>query len=331
MTEFVRSVLLIGVARIGDTLLLTPAMRAIKTHFPGAELTVLAHPKRKEILEGLPFIDKLQTITKKSAYLKGWWCRCQYDLAFVYGKDAELIRYALRVSKVVYVFKEEMGSLTPNKRLRVLSQPQNIHAVSERLALLTEAGINTENHQLAYQITPDEKAWANNWRKSRTNPLIALQIRSFPTKPYRDWPVSHTVRLIELIIENYPTATFVITGDNFARQDASMLVGVFGSRIVNIAGTLSLRQTAAILATVSLYVGVDTGPTHLAGALGIKMVSLYHAAHAGRNLAPLQHPCCKIIEHPETYGSASKNAEMSCISPEQVWEAARELLLLNQY
>src|SRR5476651_1655818 len=60
-------ILVICVARVGDTLLATPALRALRAAVPRGSLTVLAHPKRRALLEHLPFIDHLGGIEKHSA------------------------------------------------------------------------------------------------------------------------------------------------------------------------------------------------------------------------------------------------------------------------
>ena len=80
------------------------------------------------------------------------------------------------------------------------------------------------------------------------------------------------------------------------------------------------------MAELDLYIGVDTGPTHSAGALGIPMVALYHCAYPGRNLAPLQHPACAVIEHPLTGRSVDTAASMADIPVALVVQAAMELL-----
>jgi heptosyltransferase-3 len=80
------------------------------------------------------------------------------------------------------------------------------------------------------------------------------------------------------------------------------------------------------MAGLDLYIGVDTGPTHIAGALGIPMVALYHCAYPGRNLAPLQHPACAAIEHPLTGTSVDIAASMADIPVDAVVQAAMDLL-----
>ena len=80
------------------------------------------------------------------------------------------------------------------------------------------------------------------------------------------------------------------------------------------------------MAELGLYIGVDTGPTHIAGALGIPMVALYHSAYPGRNLVPLQHPACIMIEHPLTGKSAATTVSMADVPVTLVWQAAMDLL-----
>ena len=58
------SILFIIVTRIGDTLFTTPAIRAAAERYPNAEITVLAHPKRAEVLLNIPFINKVGIIEK---------------------------------------------------------------------------------------------------------------------------------------------------------------------------------------------------------------------------------------------------------------------------
>src|SRR6185369_3796248 len=62
-------VLVIAVARIGDTLLATPLLRALKAALPTGRLEVRAHPRRLDVLRHLPFIDRLSGLGKWAAWL----------------------------------------------------------------------------------------------------------------------------------------------------------------------------------------------------------------------------------------------------------------------
>ena len=78
---------------------------------------------------------------------------------------------------------------------------------------------------------------------------------------------------------------------------------------------------------LDLYIGVDTGPTHLAGALGLPMVALYHCLHPGRYLAPLDHPnFLGVVEHPAAGGDCTPTRTMAEIGVDRVWEQVQAAL-----
>ena len=322
-------VLVIIVARIGDTLLATPALRALKAAIPQGRLSVLAHPKRLEVLPHLPFIDVLEGITKTSAPARGWLGKNRYDVALVYGHDAALVRYALRASDAVIAFRQRDMAL--NRRLAHLvekpSEPE--HAVLHRLSLLAPLGLAADNLRLAYCVTGEERTSARQWLLEQVpsgRPLIGLQMASFPTKAHRDWPVPSFRELIARIVATHAEARFLLLGDKAAAEKAAPLLRAYPDQVALAAGRFSLRQSAALMAELDLYIGVDTGPTHIAGAQGIPMVALYHSAYPGRNLAPLQHPACVMIEHPLTGISAATTASMADIPVAAVAKAAMDLL-----
>lgn len=324
-------ILIILVARIGDTLLGTPAMRAVKARYPAAELTVLAHPKRKEVLENLTFIDRLGGITPKTACWRYRFSRTPFDLALVYGNDLALIRMAMRVSRSVVAF--EQSSFAGSDALRQIARPTIAapqHAVRERLLLAEAAGARADDLRLGYRVSPGESGWADSWLRvnvsAGAHPLIGLQLFSFPTKAHRDWPLASFQGLIERVLAHYPGAHFLVFGDQLARQRAVDLMRGRPDSLSLCAGRMTLRQTAALMARLNLYVGVDTGPTHLAGAVGVPMVALYHCAYPGRYLAPLEHGALRVIEHPLTGVSRSAEASMADIPVDEVWQAVHELL-----
>jgi len=324
-----KSILVIIVARIGDTLLATPAIRALKETYPSARITVLAHPNRKCLLENLPFIDTLGTITKQRALFQGrFWFAATFDVGLVYGNDRPLIDYASRVCRQVIAFQDKAA--LPNPRLLAVARHGTQHAVGERLELAKAAGAATDNLALDYVVSAREHdaaaAMLEQLFPNKAMPVIGLQVCSFPTKAHRDWPIAHFSDLINRISASYPRARFLILGDQLAASKASPLLEMYAGRVQSAAGHTTLRESAAIISLLDLYIGVDTGPTHIAGALGVNMVALYHGAYPGRNLAPLNRPRCRVIEHPLTGKAGAAAANMSDISVDQVFQQANQLL-----
>lgn len=322
------SVLVINVSRIGDTLLATPALRAIARAYPGASITCLAHPKRAEVLAHLPFLARVGRIDKRMAPLLGRAPGRRYDLAFVYGFDRALVRYALRVARRVVAFRQ--GDAALDARLApAVAEPEgrSRHAVFMRLALLEPLGIRPAGLRLAYRVTAEERAWAAERVRAlgAASPRIGLQVASFPTKGYRDWPVESFAELAARIRERWPRAHFLIFGGREERSRTAWLAGRLGAACTSYAGTLSLRQSAALMSCTHLYVGVDTGPTHIMGCFDIPLVALYHCHSSSRLLGALEHPCFYPVDHPQPH-PCPEATPMSAIGVAAVFAAVERAL-----
>ncbi|MFA5123981.1 glycosyltransferase family 9 protein [Zavarzinia sp.] len=323
-------ILYINVSRIGDTLLVTPAVRAVAAHWPAARIHLLAHPKRVEVLRFLPFVHRTGAIDKQRARFMGRLAGRRYDLAFVCNTDAPLVEYALRVAGRVVAFRQPDEAL--NRRLyRVVEHPalQTMHAVDIQLLLPATLNIAPAGKEIAYRVTNEEHHWARGFLEQRgiaqARPLVGLQVASFPTKAYRDWPLANFVALCRAIQARWPQVHFLIFGGALEKSRTASLAAEFGGAATLCAGQLSLRQTAALMDHVDLYVGVDTGPTHLMGSLHRPMVALYHGYSPSRVLRPLDHPCLSAIDHPLA-DRCTPEAPMADISVDTVWQAVEQRL-----
>jgi heptosyltransferase-3 len=322
-----RRILVINVSRIGDTLLATPALRALAARWPQARLDFLGHPKRFETVAHLPFVASVGPIEKGRARFKGWLGGARWDLALVYGYDKPLVAYALRVARRVVAFRQDDPSL--DARLHpAVERPafQSLHSVDHLLALTRTLGVADASRRLAYCVTDEERAWARNALGSRTFPLVGMQVASFPTKAYRDWPPGNFAELGQRILERWPQARLVFFGGELERQKVEALAARFDGRAASFAGRVTLRQSAALMNEVDLYVGVDTGPTHIMGALDAPMVPLYHCHSPSRLLGPLERPRCYVVDHPRAAAGCGEETPMAEIRVETVWQRVLEAL-----
>jgi heptosyltransferase-3 len=324
-------ILAINVTRIGDTLLTTPALHAIAAANPGAELTFLGHPKRVEVMAHLPYLKNVGAITKTRAPFLGYLNRERYDLAFVFGFDEPLVAYALRVAQRVVAFRQMNDAL--NQRLYRIAEacdPMPMHAVDYLLTLPQAAGFGASGRALDYVVTPEEARWAQaelaRALPSTCQALIGLQVASFPTRAYRDWPLEHFMALSARLRAAWPHAHFLIFGGSEEKLRTDQLARHLGAAATLYAGKLSLRQTGALMNELDLYIGVDTGPTHLMGALHRPLVALYHSFTPSRRLRPLDHPCAYIIDHPLPESEATPETKMADISVDQVWKVVEQAL-----
>jgi heptosyltransferase-3 len=325
------NILFIAVSRIGDTLFATPAIRAVAAAHPGARIAVLGHSKRAEVFEHLPFVYRVGTITKGRAIWRGWLGGKSFDLAFVFGFDEALVAYALRVSKRVVAFEQESTSLNRGLFAAVTRPPfQSEHAVLQRLRLPAAVGIPPAGLRVAFQCAREETASARQRVEAAGigsgRPLVGLQVASFATKSYRDWPIENFAALCDRITSRWLQARFLIFGGSAERQRTGWLKQRLGERAALFAGNLSLRDTAAMMTLTDLYVGVDTGPTHIMSAFDIPLVALYHCISPSKLTGPLEHPCAYLIDHPASHGRCTEMSEMADIQVDTVFAEVERAL-----
>ena len=322
-----RQILAINVTRIGDTLLNTPALRALAAFFPNAAITCLGHAKRVEVIEHLPYLAKVGAIDKRSALLRGWTSKLagqRYDWAFVWGNDQALQKYALRAASQVIAYRQKDETLN-GKLFRAIDDPPlySRHGVAMQLALIEGVGIPAAGYQLDYVVTHDETELARARLVRHIDrgqrPLIGLQVASFPTKSYRDWPIAQFIELAQRVIKTHHSAHFVLFGGPDDRERTDQFLKALPQHTTVYAGLLSLRETVAVMKEIDLYIGVDTGPTHLFGALGKPMVAMYHPSLPSALYKPLQHPALYVVDHPAAAPGADQHIAMAEISVDTVW------------
>ena len=322
------SLQVIHVSRIGDTLLATPAIKAIADQWSTARLTLLGHPNRYEVLENFPGANDVGFIEKKRARFKNWLGKKVFDLSIVYGFDAALIQFALRSSKRVVALKQ--SDLAINEHLWKVVEPNDFHsehATEHYLGVSRALGAEPTSKRLLLQSTDEEILWAKQVCNRFTGqPLIGLQMVSFPTKPYRDWPKEHFLEFCQRILQTHPDAYFVILGGPDDTASTTWLAAQLPTKTTLMAGKTSLRQTAALIGQLDLYVGVDTGPTHIAGSQSTPMIALYHSKHPSRQYGPRDHTVAVCIDHPNGVKGCKEDDSMEQISVDEVFNLSIELL-----
>lgn len=296
------------------------------------------------MLKHLPYLHHVGGISKKSARLKGWCAkfmgRHPYDLAFVWGHDAELVAYARRLSKRLVISRQldEAANLMADQ---VVEFPNDTNLLSEAedkplvqwLLDVVEEGTQTkaENLDADYVVTAAELAEAKTLLAQNTSnaqpQYIGLVVESHPAGAHRDWPIENFVALAQQLAAEQTDRYFVLIGGQLPEAKVQALRQVLGNRLINLSGKLSLRQSAAIIGELDLYVAVDTGPSHVAAALGTPAVVMFHCMRAGEYLLAPRYPKrLTIVNHPTVRQLCNFETPMAAIGVDVMAEACRRML-----
>jgi heptosyltransferase-3 len=317
--------------RVGDSLLVTPAIKSFKKNFPKVKVDLLVHRNRLDLFENIPNVNLLGSISEKRACFMGWPSLKKYDYVIVFNYANELsniVKFALRVGKRVIassVFDKKINS----KLFAVIPRLNSQHHIKSYLKYLVPFKIKELHTRISFYPTQNEinfaKSILTKIKLPRNSFLVGYQVCSFPTRSFRDWPLCNFIALSKKIIKVKPMAFFVLFGAIEDRQKVSSFVEHFShDQCLDLTG-LSLRNTAAVMSLIDLYIGVDTGPTHMMSAFDVPMVAMYHGKFPSKYYAPIGHPNCVAIDHPKKDKCTDKDT-MADISVDHVFLKLKRFL-----
>ena len=118
-----------------------------------------------------------------------------------------------------------------------------------------------------------------NYNIFELNKFVAINIHASDLALCRRWPLKHFASLVELFFKEYADRNIVLTGAkseaSYAQEFLEMLPQEHRQRIIDLTGKINLRQFLTLVSQVPLFVTNDTGPFHLAKAVGARTISLW--------------------------------------------------------
>lgn len=296
-TPAIRRILAISCTALGDTLLSTPALQALRQTYPGAHLTLLIHPALRDLFSGLASVDELLAYDGKWRGFASTARRLKdYDLAVIlHGNEPQATPLAY-LSGARHIFKlpnRNRWNFLLSNRTPVLGWDDLGHGIDQRLAVAQLAGARGELART--MVVPrhpegesalEQALAARSWQAA---PLIALQPGASTMS--RRWPRSRFVAVAVELAQTYPDLRFVVTGSPAEAalcrevaagiEAAAPLTG--GARAWASAGELPLIALPALLQRARLLVTGDTGPMHLAVAVRTPVVALFAVSDPARS------------------------------------------------
>lgn len=333
------NILVIKLRYIGDVLLATPVLRALRGRFPSVRLTMLVNRGTEDVLRRNPDLDEVLTLERMdlagqlrfASELRRRAFDCVIDLT---DADRSAILAWLAGAPVRIGFNEEhrwRGLLYSDI---VPARPDSEHRLEHDLAALHLLGIEPKAEPPVLRTAPEDEAAAARLLAgvgvdpADRRPLVMLQ----PGARYwfKAWPVERFAALADRLTERH--GCLVLIGGSHAERGAMEAIRAQArSAPLVLAGRTSLLEFAALLKRCALFVGNDNGPMHMAAALGVPVVTLFGPSDPavwgprGRRVQVLYKGLdCRRCFHPTCF-----RGEQSCmklITVEEVVAAAeREL------
>jgi len=282
-------ILIINLGGIGDMLLSTPALRALKNKFSEAEISMLIARRSYEIAKDLPYIDKIFIFHKRNSPIS--FLRNIATL-FILRKahfDLAINMRTLVSRRSALAIKVIMGIINPKIRVGRDTEGRGYFFNIK----IPEADIG-EKYEMEYDIDTVKALGAQvidrniDFKIDRVNQEAVeiilkeegvnrddIVVGIHPGgEPSRQWPIENFSRVIKKI-KGKIDCKFVITGTGRETKIINRLIKMSDIKLINMAGRISVKELAALINRLHLYIANDTGPMHIAAALRRPLVAIF--------------------------------------------------------
>ena len=275
---------------VGDVVMATPTLRALRRHFPQAAITGIARPYLLPLLDGTDWLSK--TIPWEH-HGRGWIGRTwklvrqlrreRLDAVVVLrnsgfaagiarlSRARQVIGYSRRASRLFLTrplaAPREEGRFTP------------ISAVDYYLQLARALGCDDEPRRLELPVTRADRAAADAVWESLSLPdpreVVLLNIGGAYGNA-KHWPREHSIELSRRLADDLRLTVLVLCGPSERADAASLADAVAHSRVLSLADEdVRFGPTKAIIQRARLLVSTDSGPRHIAAAVGTPTITLF--------------------------------------------------------
>lgn len=315
-------ILLVQLDHLGDAIISTAMLPVLREQYPEASIEVLAGAWNREVFEALPEVSRVH-VSRVNRFARGglarfawipatfWWGlalrRRKVDLGIdVRGEFPVALSLWLGGARRRLGWDCSGGGFLLTDRAEFTDRPKFVvdrPEVESRTALLAALGISPKKAaHLRPRLRGDDAARRRIARRlaelAATNPAagprVVLHVGA--GTPAKTWPAEHWRELLGRIIVGHGAGVVLVGG----RQDRVIAQGILGGRswpgVADWTGRLSVMELAALLERADVLVGADSGPAHLAAAVGTPVVVLF----SGTNLPRQWQPCGEqvtVIRH----------------------------------
>ena len=280
-------ILIIATRQIGDTLITTPLISAIKKKWPNAQIDFLGYNNSLSMLNGNTDLNSVigtKPRPKFIDYLKQFFQLFKrYDLAVITQPSDRAYIYGLIAAK------HRVGVIPVEPKLNWWKKKISIHnvevdyfhqhVITEKLRLLEPFISESELFGHPISVRPPKPVALPSEIQTELSKSFVV-IHPTPLTAYKRWPLANWVELIESLSENHQ---IVLSGAPIA-QDRELNQAIIDllsdsakKSILNLDGRLKLDQLGTLLRQAKLYIGVDTSVTHLAAACNTPTITLFGA------------------------------------------------------
>ena len=289
----IRRLAVFKLRNIGDVLMITPVLRALRETFPQARISVIVNSGTEEMLAHNPHIDEVLVYRRKNGD-RNPFARLRDELRFV--RDLRQRRFDLTIGftegdrtawyslfcRARYRFGVLRGvtQSRPFAYTHPLYPPHGVqmHEVEKHFVFLSNGGLSLRSPKpgnLCLLDPDDMRAWARN-ELAPLRPASIVHVHPVSRWLWKCWGNQPMAQVIDWLQTERNARVVVTTGPAPRELErAREIIRLCRTQPLFYEGNLSLGQIAALSAESDGYFGVDTAPMHMAAAVGVPVVALF--------------------------------------------------------
>jgi heptosyltransferase-2 len=273
---------------VGDVLLVLPTLRALRRRFPDATIVMLTTPRVRDVIEGCPDIDDIlyYDLYGKEKGLPGFFSMVRRIRERHFDLVLELTHYHRIVSLVTFTagIPHRAGFALPGQgRNRLLTIPvlydTKQHEVETFLDVARAVGATETNPSLVpIAVSEDDKRVVRELLAAHSIPaksLILIQPGTSAIALSRRWGNDKWASVANGLHSEFSSLMLAFCGGPDEVDIFKAIEPQLQFQPLNFIGRLTLKQLAWLMTEAVLYIGLDTGTTHLAAAMGTTVLALY--------------------------------------------------------
>ena len=334
-------ILVVRVGALGDTLMATPLVRALRARYPQVAIDFLGWEPAAPLVEANPSVSRLFRLRHRHL---PWWLSVEKQRLVRQLRAARYQFAVLLESEPHFRRLLELAGLKQIRSFRETPFDPNLHSIVNNLRA---AGFSDWQQAPADSLdmelpgSPEDQRDAAQLLGDIRPPLVGLHAGYGPRRVKKNqgerlkgWGAENFTHLGCLLVER--GVRLVLTGSADDQDETRAIAAQLpAGSFVELAGRTTVRQLAAVIRRLQLFVSVDTGAAHMAAAVGTPLVVLWGPAILEQTRALSSTTPIRIVRHrvfcAPCYGTpmmktCQRNICMEAISPQRVLAAAEEIM-----
>jgi predicted lipopolysaccharide heptosyltransferase III len=340
-----QKILIIKLQYVGDTMGVIPTVANLKKHAPGVRVDVLIHKESAALIAFSPDISKVWEYDRRAAkqglfstvfyHLKliGQLRREQYDvvIALTQGDRAAFLSFATGAPlRLIYKSSNKVCNIVMNAFADV--EAQRRHFIEHDVDILSYFGIENREIDLRVRIPDPVRSKIREQLRGNDGGRINVVIHPGARKRTRQWPSERFAEIARRLHE-YDQVSIILLGGPGDEDLLGEIESRMGFKAAFRSCELSLLEMAAVFSECHLFIGNDSGPGHIAAAVGCATLTLFGPNYPDscRPYIPLGEvifknlPCCGCRQE-EDRCVRPDNTCMDLIEVNEVWEKVKMML-----